>query len=174
VNTTIQPSGGLADRKETKASSLSFALQDRWLDGAIITTAGWRSDKVRNYDAGTAPRRADNGAADTSWDLWYPKLVRTHSANKTNWGVVGHLPKFIQRRLPGDTEGSIFYNTASNFRVADQRYSISGESLPSETGTTREVGLRFSTFNGRLDFRVARFETIADKATASFVGQQCG
>jgi hypothetical protein len=111
------------------------------------------------------PTAAD--AADIDWDLWHPELVRTHSANKTNWGVVGHLPKFIQRRLPWDTEGSVFYNSASNFRVADQRYSISGESLPSETGETKEVGLRCSTFNGRLDFRVARFETVADKATVN-------
>ena len=48
----------------------------------------------------------------------------------------------MKRRLPWDSDASVFYNQASNFRVADQRYTITGEALPSETGTTKEIGVR--------------------------------
>src|SRR6185369_765175 len=62
---------------------------------------------------------------------------------------------------------SVFYNYATNFRVAPQRYTITGGVLPSESGRTREYGFRFSTLNGKVELRVAHYQTLADHATAS-------
>jgi len=61
----------------------------------------------------------------------------------------------------------VFYNAATNFRVAPQRYTITGTTLPSETGKTRDYGVRFNLFDGRLDLRITRYETFADNASVS-------
>jgi hypothetical protein len=59
--------------------------------------------------------------------------------------------------------------------VASQRYGISGEALPSETGDTKEYGVRLSVLDGKFDFKVAHYETLADKASvgnlAGAIGQ---
>jgi outer membrane receptor protein involved in Fe transport len=174
VRNTIRNAQGYSDRTELQVRSLSAALQSHWLEGTIVTTAGWRRDQVWSFDSGLAGM-TNLGTADVRWDVWYPKLTRAIKAESTNWGAVGHLPGFIRRRLPWGTEISAFYNSATNFRVAPQRFTITGEALPSETGETKEYGVRLSTFNGKLDFKVGRYTTIADKASvgnlAGAIGQ---
>jgi outer membrane receptor protein involved in Fe transport len=170
---TVRNADGYSNRSELQVRSTSAALQSHWLENTIVTTAGWRRDQVWSFDAGIAGM-TPLGTADTSWDTWYPKLTRTLADTSTNWGVVGHLPDFVRRHLPLGTELSAFYNSATNFRVAPQRFTITGEALPSETGETKEYGVRLSTFNGKLDFRVARYETIADKASVGSLAGAIG
>ena len=165
VRNTQRNAQRYSDRTELQVRSTSLALQSHWLEGSIVTTAGWRRDQVWSFDAGIPAMNA-LGVADVRWDVFYPKLTRAISEESTNWGVVGHLPGFVRRRLPFETQASAFYNSATNFRVAPQRYTITGDALPSETGETKEYGIRLSTFGGKIDLKIARYETIADKATA--------
>jgi outer membrane receptor protein involved in Fe transport len=165
VKATQRNAQRYSDRTELQVRSTSLALQSHWLENAIVTTAGWRRDRVWSFDAGIPAMNA-LGVADVRWDVFYPKLTRAIDEESTNWGIVGHLPGFVRRRLPFDTQASAFYNSATNFRVAPQRYTITGDALPSETGETKEYGVRISTFGGKIDLKVARYQTIADKATA--------
>jgi hypothetical protein len=177
VRNTIRNAQGYSDRTELQVRSTSAALQSHWLEGSIVTTAGWRRDQVWSFDSGI-PAMTSLGTADVSWATWYPKLTRSISEESTNWGAVGHLPGWAARHLPWDTQMSAFYNSATNFRVAPQRFTITGEALPSETGETKEYGLRINTFNGKFDLKIARYETIADKASvgnlAGAIGQLAG
>lgn len=174
VRNTIRNAQGYSDRTELQSRSTAAVMQSHWLEGTIVTTAGWRRDRVKSYDSGLAGM-TNLGTADVRWDVWYPKLTRSLDDESTNWGVVGHLPAFVRRRLPFGTEVSAFYNSAENFRVAPQRFTITGEALPSETGETKEYGIRINTFDGKLDFRIGRYTTIADKASvgnlAGAIGQ---
>ena len=166
VRNTIRNAQRYSDRLAQKVRSFSAMVQSHWLDSNLVTTAGWRYDRVKSYDAGI-PDLTPLGTADVRWDVFSPQLTRTLADRSTHWGVVGHMPGQLRRRLRSDIEASVFYNSATNFRVAPQRYTITGDALPSETGETREYGLRLSAFDGRLDLRIARYRTIADKATVS-------
>jgi outer membrane receptor protein involved in Fe transport len=174
VRRTVRNANGYANRTELNVKSLSFALQSHWLENTIVTTAGWRKDEVDSLDAGL-PAQGPLGTAVIDPDAWYPTLTRAIKEESTNWGIVGHLPQFIARRLPWNTTLSAFYNEATNFRVAPQRFTITNEALPSETGDTKEYGVRLSTFDNRLELKFARYRTIADKASvgnlAGAIGQ---
>jgi catecholate siderophore receptor len=166
VRNTIRNAQRYSDRLEQQVRSTAAILQSHWLDGDVVTTAGWRRDHVWSFDAGI-PSQTPLGTADVRWDVFSPRLTRTLSESSASFGAVAHLPASLQRCLPSEIEASAFYNHATNFRVAPQRYTITGRSLPSETGKTREVGVRLGAFNGRLDLRIARYETLADHATVS-------
>lgn len=166
VRNTIRNAQRYSDRLEQQVRSTSAVLQSHWLDGTFVTTAGWRRDQVWSFDAGI-PGITPLGTADVRWDVFQPRLTRTLSESSVNWGLVGHAPAALRRRLPWGTDASVFYNHATNFRVAPQRYKITGQSLPSETGRTHEYGIRLAPFNGRLELRIARYETVADHATVN-------
>jgi outer membrane receptor protein involved in Fe transport len=163
VRNTIRNAQRYSDRLEQQVRSAAAVLQSHWFDGDIVTTAGWRRDQVWSFDAGI-PGITTLGTADVRWEVFSPKLTRTLSETAGNWGIVAHLPRALANRLPAETEASVFHNYATNFRVAPQRYTVTGESLPSETGKTKEYGIRFSTLGGKLDLRVTRYDTMADNA----------
>jgi outer membrane receptor protein involved in Fe transport len=158
-----------ASVSELEVHSLSTAVQSYWFDDALVSTVGWRKDRVWSSSNTNAAFTA-LGTRDIRPEVFYPLLDRASEDSSTTWGVVGHLPNFIQRYLPAGTELSAFYNSSDNFRVAPVRYTLTGEALPSETGTTREYGLRLGTFGGKLDFKVAHYETVAANATVSSLG----
>ncbi len=162
----VRNASGYADRTEQQVRSTAAVFQSYWLNQSVVTTVGWRRDQAWSFDAGIPTANPAIGEAVTTWDLWYPKVTRTIEASSKNYGIVGHLPRFVREKLPLGTELSAFYNYATNLRIAPQRFTITGEALPSETGETKEYGLRFSTFHGKLDFKVTHYRSLADKATA--------
>lgn len=173
IEKSARAAGGYADRTREKVESTSGAVQSFWLGGNLVSTIGWRRDHVWNYDAGIATRDA-SGAANLDDEVFYPKLVRDIRDDSTSWGLVGHTPEFIRKYFPFGTNLSVFYNSSSNFRVAPQRFTISGEALPAETGETKEYGVRISMLDGKFDFKVAHYETIADKASVGSLAGAIG
>lgn len=156
--------------QEQQVHSLSFAVQSHILDDMFVTTLGWRKDAAWSFDAGV-PVANSLGSSDISPSAWYPKLVRQVEGQSRSYGIVGRLPTSLRRKLPWGTDLSVFYNYATNFRVAALRYNIMNDPIPSETGETKEYGVRLSTLNGKLDFKVAHYETTAGNATVgSIVG----
>lgn len=159
--------GGYVSRTEQQVNSTAATLQSHWLENTIVTTAGWRRDQAWSYDAGLPANNPALGNADLRWEVWYPKLTTVLGEDSTNWGVVGHLPQFARRHLPFDSQLSVFYNQASNFRVAAQRYNVLGQPVGPETGDSKEYGIRLSAFGGKLEFKFAHYDTLADKATVN-------
>jgi outer membrane receptor protein involved in Fe transport len=161
---------GYSSKTKQDVHSGAAALQSQWLNNTIVTTVGVRRDSAWSFDAGLAPQ-SPAGNADIRPDVWRPRLTTVLSEDTSNWGVVARLPEFLRKRLPLDSEISLLYNSASNFRVAAQRYNILNQPIGPETGETKEYGMRLTTFGGKLDFKVVHYETTADKATVSgFVG----
>lgn len=173
VEKSARAASGYADRTREKVESTSGAVQSFWLGGNIVSTIGWRRDHVWNYDAGIAPKDAA-GAAVLDDDVFYPKLARDIRDDSTSWGLVAHTPEFIRKYFPFGTNLSVFYNSSTNFRVAPQRFTIAGEALPAETGETKEYGIRISALDGKFDFKVAHYETIADKASVGSLAGPIG
>lgn len=158
-----------ANTSKLQVHSLSSALQSYWFDGNLVSTVGWRKDRVWSYNA-TASTFTALGTRDIRPDVFYPTLSQTSANSSTSWGIVGHLPEFLRRYLPLGTELSAFYNSSDNFRIAPVRYTLTQQAIPSETGTTREYGIAVSTFDGKLDLKVAHYQTIAANSTVGSLG----
>lgn len=139
------------DQKEDLNSS-AFALQSHWLKSHIVTVVGWREDHDETLSASTPARLAD-GNLDAAKIAYLPALTQ----GKRSWtkSAVGVLPF----KLPGATEVRAFWNTSGNFNPTGLRRNIWNEELGSPTADTREYGLSFNTFHGKIDLRVNRFRT---------------
>jgi hypothetical protein len=164
VDNTRRASG--IRRTRTQINSTSFVTQDKFFNGKLVGTVGWRRDDVFNYDAGTAVRDPATGIGVNDPKTFYPKRVSDASEKTFSWGVVGHAPEVIQRRLPFGSEISLTYNQADNFRPAGQRYDLYDTPLGPEVGETKEYGVLFSTFHGKLVLRAAHYETTAAKSSS--------
>ncbi len=143
-----------------KVNSTVGILQSHWWDGTLVSTLGARRDHVITYDAGTARQAPATGTAILDEDF-YPREVSNLTEDNFNWGVVLHVPDFIDGRLPWGTEISLFYNRAENFAPAGQRYDIYDNPLPHETGETKDYGVMISTLAGRVVLRAAKYETVS-------------
>jgi outer membrane receptor protein involved in Fe transport len=143
-----------------QVNSTVAILQSYWLGGNLVSTLGARRDHVLTFDAGTADQDPNTGTAILD-DNFVPLPVSNSTVDNFNWGLVAHSPDWLNRRLPGGTELSVFYNKAENFAPAGQRYDIFDNPLPHETGETTDYGVMISTFNGKLVLRAAHYDTIS-------------
>lgn len=159
VNATRRASG--IRRTEQQVNSSSLVAQDRWFDGRVVTTLGWRRDDVHSYDAGTAPMDPATGIGINDWDRLPMRKVGVQSERTFSWGGVVHSPNFINRHLPWGTELSLTINRADNFQPTGQRYNMFNENIAPQMGTTKEYGALLSTLNGKLVLRYAHYETAA-------------
>jgi hypothetical protein len=146
-----------ASRTREKIDSLVGVAQSYWWDGTLVSTLGWRRDKVRTYDAGTVP--IDTATGRAILDGFDPLPVTNQVETSFNYGVVLHMPDSIRRRLPWDSSISLTYNHADNFRPAGQRYNIFDDPLRAETGETKEYGVLISTLDGKFVLRATHYET---------------
>ena len=159
VNLTRRASG--IRRTEQQTNSSSLVTQDRWFDGRIVTTLGWRRDDVHSFDAGTATLDPATGIGINDWNVLPMRKVGVQSERTFSWGAVAHAPGFLTRHLPWGTELSLTLNRADNFQPTGQRYSMFNDNIAPQMGTTKEWGVLLSTFNGKLVLRYAHYETAA-------------
>lgn len=159
VNATRRASG--IRRTEQHTNSSSLVTQDRWFEGRVVTTLGWRRDDVHSFDAGTATLDPATGIGINDWNVLPMRKVGVQSERTFSWGAVAHSPNFINRYLPWGTEISLTLNRADNFQPTGQRYSMFNENIAPQMGTTKEYGALLSTFNGKLVLRYAHYETAA-------------
>jgi hypothetical protein len=155
-----------AVRRREKIDSLVGVAQSYWWDGTLVSTLGWRKDKVRSYDAGTVQTDPQTGQAVL--DGFDPVSTGTQTESSFNYGVVLHSPEFIRRRLPLGSSVSLIYNQADNFRPAGQRYDIYDNLLPAETGESKEYGVLVSTLNDKLVFKFMKYETTSGLSSSLF------
>jgi outer membrane receptor protein involved in Fe transport len=159
LNATRRASG--IRRTEQQINSSSLVAQDRWFDGRIVTTLGWRRDDVHSFDAGTAPMDPATGIGVNDWDRLPMRKVGVQSERTFSWGGVAHAPSFITRHLPWGTELSLTVNRSDNFQPTGQRYNMFNDLIAPQMGTTKEYGALLSTLNGKLVLRYAHYETAA-------------
>ncbi len=154
-------------RRSSKSLSKVLIANSRLLDDNLITTLGWRSDDFKAYDAGAPNRDLNSNVAMTDYKNW-PLLQAVHTkVNTFNYGLVGHVPKFITQKLPDGVEASLTYNKSDNSSPTSPRTGLDGQVIAAPTGKTKEFGGRLALFQGKLEVRVINFETTAANSTNS-------
>ena len=154
-------------RRSSKSLSKVLIANSRLLDDNLITTLGWRSDDFKAYDAGAPNRDPNSDVAKTDYQNW-PLLQAVHTKVDTfNYGIVGHVPKFLLEKLPSGVDGSLTYNKSDNSSPTSPRTGLDGKVIAAPTGKTKEFGGRLGLFKGKLEFRVINFETTAANSTNS-------
>ena len=125
-------------------------------DGLLVPTVGWRKDKIETWGA--------NGVKDPITDVPTihfdnPKDEITESEGETTtWGVVGHMPEWVNRKLPGELALSFFYNSSNNFNAVN-RVGFDTRPLPNPEGESEDYGFVVRTLNNRLTLKVTAYKT---------------
>ncbi len=145
-------------------------LTDRWFNNKVITTFSWRRDEWRNFQSSPVTLDPNTGTA-ISDEASLPSQFTLGGAreNHANYGVTVHAPEVVRRRLPFGADVSLYLNRSDNFRPQRQRYNIFDEPIESESGSTKEYGVRLSLFNGKFELRATHYLTGANAATDSIV-----
>jgi catecholate siderophore receptor len=153
-------------RNQEKYRSSVLVSSSRWFDGTIISTLGWRRDEFKSSSAGAAAINPVTGTLESDWEQYYLLPGVSGSKNSFNWGVVGHLPRRIQERLPLQSDLSLSYNESDNFRPSAQRYDVFNNPIEAQGGDLKEYGGRISLFGGKMELKVVHHKTSAVRATA--------
>lgn len=160
-------------KSKTVTDSKAFVWQGYWLDGTVIPLVGYRQDKLLDRGA-PAPGLTGVGGAvninDSKWilpntaDATKSLTVLDQSLTSKTYSLVTHLPKSLRKKLPGNTDISLFANRSENFKPESRR-DIRGKSLDAAGGLTKEFGFAVTTFDDRLSVKVVHYETKVSNAT---------
>ncbi|MBI4623823.1 MAG: hypothetical protein HY736_11490 [Verrucomicrobia bacterium] len=157
---------------ERTLDSLAFALQSNWLWDHLVSTVGWRKEKssIRGVNAPIDPGgEAYALVANPSFSLNNPSIVpQKFSKTLFVWSGVAKMPEKWLRRAPVISALNAYYGSSENFNPpAGRTIDAFGVAIAPPRGVTKEKGIYFEAFNGRLTARVNFFETTQ---TGSFNG----
>jgi outer membrane receptor protein involved in Fe transport len=156
--------GGIG-RREIKSSVAS--LQSHFLDNHLIGIAGIRRDEQETYER----LNLDNDADPLTRDRlppgdFDPAAIRLRSepseiakGDTLTWSLVGRYPARLLGKLPLGADLRAFANRSENFSPVGIRRDIANNLQAPPTGTTKEYGLIFDLFDGKISARVNRYET---------------
>jgi len=155
----ILTSGAGLERSDT--TSMALAWQTHWLDRTLVSTLGWRNDKFRSWDAGSADRD-DRGTRLVGSDVFQlPDTADVNSeANTFSWGIVGHLPHALREQLPLGMDISAHYGTSENFAPTAGSRNPFGGFFDPPTGTTEDYGATLSLFDNKIIARLTWYKTV--------------
>ncbi len=140
--------------------------QGNWWDNTLVSTLGWRHDKVKSAVGVRSETDATTGGRPLAPAEVAPSIPT--SKDTFSYGLALHVPDKWLRRLPARPGLSLYYNESENFDVtAGVRRNILGDYIPPQTGTTKEYGIGLRAFDNKLNLRVTRFETTQDNMTDS-------
>lgn len=163
--------GGSAQREVIKSQTV--VLQSYWWKDHLITMLNWRRDEdyfvqraisyVENPNDRLDPGQTFYGLDDFRFPHT-PPLNMTQET--TAYGVVLAWPKELVK-LPKGTDLSGFFNQSSNFTPVAGRVDYLARPWSPPKGTTKEYGLNFSAFDGKLNVRLNRFDTAIQGTSSS-------
>ncbi|MBK1878995.1 TonB-dependent receptor [Pelagicoccus mobilis] len=144
---------------ETKQNVYMAAGQSHFFNKRLVTTLGYRIDTSDVDDvAGSAWVKNADG---TRVDFDDPSLVRTRNEAVSDIeegtysvGAVYHL---LRDRGLLDSF-SLSFNQSTNFQPSASDPNLQGRPLPFATGETKDVGIKASMFNGKLNGSLSWFE----------------
>ena len=145
------------DYLDTRAA----VLQSHWWDGALVTTAGLRRDRVKRYNIGSG-----SFAARTDLTRIYnPSLLEAVAPDNVaerdtlTYSGVLRLNKVIGRWMPRTVEVDAHYGWSENYQGLTGVRSVKGGFFDAPIGETTEKGISLSLFDSKLQFRANWFET---------------
>ncbi len=162
VTETQALNGG--SRRLDSFKSEVYSVQSYLLEDHIVGLVGWRTDRIENFsvDAGSFPKDAAGNRPEPGtlpMELQDP----IPDVDSFTWSLVGHAPF----KLPGETEVSVHYSESENFQPTGLRRNAYGNTIGSPQGTTKEYGISFNAFNGKLHIRTNWYETVSSLNAAS-------
>jgi outer membrane receptor protein involved in Fe transport len=134
-----------------------YSVQSYLLEDHLVGLVGWRTDSIQNYSvaANSFPRdSAGNRPEPAGLDM--NRLAPLEDVDSFTWSLVGHLPWEI-----GGTKLSGHYSESENFQPTGLRRNAYGNVIGSPQGTTKEYGVSFELFEGKLFVRTNWFETVS-------------
>jgi len=137
-------------------------LQSQWLNGLFVSTLGWRHDDVENF-TGSNGINPDTGARFTNLPHTTSQLARSNSLLSTQFAL--HMPRRWIERMPAHLDVSLYYNDSENFRLTAPRNTIYNQPIDAEGGSTKEWGIGVRAFDGKLNFRLTRYQTFQQNVT---------
>jgi len=156
-------SGG--NRDQLFIDSTVASWQGRFFDGAIVGLLGYRTDNTEGLeDSGNALLGSSAGVFQGAFDpanlVLDPTSLATDGGNTVTKSLVVHLPW----QLPKETEVSFHYNESENFSPAGPRRTILNNPIGAPFGETKDYGVRFGLFSGKVVASVNWFETTRNLA----------
>ncbi|EDY80647.1 TonB-dependent receptor plug domain protein [Verrucomicrobiia bacterium DG1235] len=157
-----------------------------WLfNDTLVPMYAYRDDSSDALNAGSPPAGPRAGSVlpydrlftgDQKWDLPGSPAEAAASSNGATFNSVGqststyslvwHAPQAIKDALKG-TNVSLSYANSENFSPDASRRGIDGAAVPNQIGDTEEFGITLSSADGKLHFKVNRYETNVKNATLS-------
>jgi len=154
------------DRLATGASisrdtldTLAAVLQSHWWDGALISTVGWREDRVKRYVSGAFSRRPDQTIIYTSSALNTAAPSESATGNTATYSGVIRVDKIVGRYMPSGIDLDLHYGWSENFQGLSGARSVNGGFYSAPVGETKELGFSMGLFDQKLFFRANWFET---------------
>jgi len=147
-----------------------YSVQSYLLEDHLVGLVGWRTDSIENYsvNAGSFDRdSAGNRPEPAGLDLVRQSPIP--DVDSFTWSVVGHSPWDL-----GNVGVSAHYSESENFQPTGLRRNAYGELIGSPQGTTKEYGLSFDAFDGKLYIRTNWFETVSSLNAAAVGGANNG
>ncbi|MDA0348435.1 MAG: hypothetical protein O3C43_16865 [Verrucomicrobia bacterium] len=147
-----------------------YSIQSYLLEDHLVGLVGWRTDSIQNYSvsAGSFPR--DNaGNRPEPAGLEMVRQSPLPDVDSFTWSVVGHSPWDI-----GSVGVSAHYSESENFQPTGLRRNAYGNIIGSPQGTTKEYGVSFEAFDGKLYIRTNWYETVSSLNAAAVGGANNG
>jgi outer membrane receptor protein involved in Fe transport len=143
-----------------------YSVQSYLLNNNLVGLVGWRKDSIQNYSvsAGSFPRDSAGNRPEPA-GLELARQDPLPDVDSFTWSVVGHSPWEI-----GGADVSVHYSESENFQPTGLRRDAFGEVVGSPQGTTKEYGVSFQLFDGKVSVRTNWFETISSLNAVSVGG----
>lgn len=151
-----------AQKSLRETTSYSGSWQGFFWNNALVTTFGWRYDKVQTKDVTAQANTNNRNILNMSPDVYrlpdtFP-AINTYKGHSTSGGVVLHLNRILNHDyLPLNL--SLTYNESSNFQVTSVRRDLYGNPISNPSGKTYEYGLLLATKDDKYSLRVTKFTT---------------
>jgi outer membrane receptor protein involved in Fe transport len=153
------------DRLATGASlgrdeldTLAAVLQSHWWDGTLITTYGWRRDRVKQFTSPAFPTRTDFTRIFSQGALNPTPAAEGEQDTLTYSGVL-RVNKLVGRWMPRGVELDLHYGWSENYQGLSGARSVKGGFFDAPIGETKELGFSMNLLDDRLFFRANWFET---------------
>jgi outer membrane receptor protein involved in Fe transport len=164
-----------ASLNQRTLDSQGFIMQSNWLKGHVASTIGWRKEDLSTIGVNAPIVSGGEAYAlidDPSFSLYNPTLEpQAYSQTLFAWSVVAKAPASWLKRIPAISAINVYYGTSENFTPSTGKaFDPLGEALGPPSGKTKERGIYFEAFGGRISARLNFFETTQIGSLNSTVG----
>ena len=148
---------GAANMVNSLTEGRVFALQNFFLKGRLVTSFGWRKDRIRQANRNLERRTsAPNAAFESIHDFDPPRNWSEYTAGNTSTqGAVFHVFPWA----------SVFYNQSSTWNPPTGLINPDdGTQIPGATGDGKDYGIMLRLFDNRYSLRLNKYENTSGPA----------